>query len=446
MDTQSDIVIVGCGASGALLCAELFRQARSAINVSCLDLRSRLGVGLAYGTLRDEHQLNVPASRMSSRVDQPDHFVQWLQKRRLLEGQPDKFFARRRDFADYLTDSLGQSLRESRHHHGLHHEPHRAVAIHRIHGGWIAALDDGRLLWCERMVLGLGNLPPVGPPPGLAAIADAPGYCHDPWDGSLPVVDPDVPVAVIGSGLSGVDMVLTLVALGHRGPIHVISRHGRWPASHAGPHPPLDLAWTSDSLSDLFGRLRANISRQPDDWRRVIDSIRPKAADLWRGLSEIEKRRFLRHLMSHWQRARHRMPPATERRLQALEASGQLTLHASRRLGARVDDELILLELQGGSKLAVDTVINATGSCNCIDKSHQPLLEQMLAEGVVRPGPASLGLDCTVDGQILNAQGLPQPGLWTLGPLRQGEAFETTAIPEIRVQARDLASRLLACA
>jgi uncharacterized NAD(P)/FAD-binding protein YdhS len=34
--------------------------------------------------------------------------------------------------------------------------------------------------------------------------------------------------------------------------------------------------------------------------------------------------------------------------------------------------------------------------------------------------------------------------LFTLGPLRRGELWETTAVPEIRVQAQLLAKRLVA--
>ncbi|KAG1391318.1 hypothetical protein G6F59_014929 [Rhizopus arrhizus] len=40
-------------------------------------------------------------------------------------------------------------------------------------------------------------------------------------------------VAIVGSGLSMADTVLALVAAGHSGPLHVISRHGLLPLPHA---------------------------------------------------------------------------------------------------------------------------------------------------------------------------------------------------------------------
>jgi uncharacterized NAD(P)/FAD-binding protein YdhS len=45
---------------------------------------------------------------------------------------------------------------------------------------------------------------------------------------------------------------------------------------------------------------------------------------------------------------------------------------------------------------------------------------------------------------VLDAAGTPSPTLFTLGPTLRGIRYETTAIPEIRDQAADLARRLIA--
>jgi len=54
----------------------------------------------------------------------------------------------------------------------------------------------------------------------------------------------------------------------------------------------------------------------------------------------------------------------------------------------------------------------------------------------VRPGPHGIGLDVTPDGRVHRA-------MWTIGPMRRGALWETTAAPEIRAQARALARRLM---
>ncbi|TVQ36617.1 MAG: hydroxyacylglutathione hydrolase [Wenzhouxiangella sp.] len=445
MDPRADVVMIGCGAAGAMLTAELFRRANHQINVTCIEPRARLGSGLAYSTLKDEHQLNVPASRMSARHDEPDDFVSWLHARQLLEHKPSRFFATRRCYADYLTDNLGEALRMGVHHHGLHHEPHRAVSLSRAHGGWLIALDDGTLLWCEEVVLALGNLGPADPPCGLAGIVAAPGYCHDPWAGPWPECDPEAAVAVLGMGLTAVDIVLSLERRGHLGPIHVISRHGRWPAAHADDYKPQ--AWPDGELSGGLSRLLKAVRRRlarEHDWHDVIDGLRPHTARLWRGLSDTEKRRFMRHLYSLWQRARHRMPQRSARILEHLEASGQLVRHATRNLVGKEQGERIRLQSGISKALEVEVLFNARGASTAVAQSRQPLLTSLLAEGLVRPGPAGLGLDCTEEGLLLSRAGLPQSGLWTLGPMRQGVFFETTAVPEIRAQCDALAGRLLA--
>ena len=47
-------------------------------------------------------------------------------------------------------------------------------------------------------------------------------------------------------------------------------------------------------------------------------------------------------------------------------------------------------------------------------------------------------------GRVLDPAGRPGP-VWALGALRRGELWESTAVPEIRAQAQELASALLAC-
>ncbi|MDX6646844.1 MAG: hypothetical protein QOK40_2571 [Miltoncostaeaceae bacterium] len=42
-------------------------------------------------------------------------------------------------------------------------------------------------------------------------------------------------------------------------------------------------------------------------------------------------------------------------------------------------------------------------------------------------------------GALLDPDGVPSRSLFTMGPTRRGHLLESTAIPEIRLQARDLA-------
>jgi uncharacterized NAD(P)/FAD-binding protein YdhS len=93
--------------------------------------------------------------------------------------------------------------------------------------------------------------------------------------------------------------------------------------------------------------------------------------------------------------------------------------------------------------LRVSYVINCTGpECN-YHKLKDPLVVQLFARGLIVPDPLFLGLDVGAGGAILNLLGERVKNLYTLGSPQKGILFETTAVPELRVQAKELASRIL---
>jgi uncharacterized NAD(P)/FAD-binding protein YdhS len=447
MSIIPDVAMIGCGASGALICMQLFRQARKPIHVTCIEPRSRLGAGLAYGTHDSKHLLNVPASRMSVWSDQPDHFVRWLNRRGLLNDDPSSYFPCRRDYADYLTDSLGERLRLSPLHHGLHHEPHRAVGLDPVHGGWLIHLEDGTQLWCRQAVIALGNLPVFEPIAGLRRVVAHPAYVHDPWQHDLSAVEEDQRIVIIGSGLTALDQLMTLERLKHRGAMTVISRSGRWPGTWADQSSPLVAPFSDSSLRGVLHELRQRLATQEAHggcWQDVIDGMRGQTSSLWCGFSDIEKARFCRLLQSIWNRARHKMPPETAERVDTLTRSGQLNLVRCRNLTADADNDQIRLEINGGAEpILADRVINCTGTTTRLRNSRQPLIDQMLESGLFAEGPCGLGLANDETGRLLDRSGRPHRGLFTIGPMRQGSLWESTAIPEIREQAAWLSALVL---
>src|SRR3954447_703392 len=93
---------------------------------------------------------------------------------------------------------------------------------------------------------------------------------------------PDLPVLIVGTGLSMVDLALGMHARGFAGPIIALSRRGLAPQSHAKPGAawPSNLDISADRLSlvRLLRQVRSdvrNAARQGVDWRAVIDGFRP---------------------------------------------------------------------------------------------------------------------------------------------------------------------------
>jgi uncharacterized NAD(P)/FAD-binding protein YdhS len=95
------------------------------------------------------------------------------------------------------------------------------------------------------------------------------------------------------------------------------------------------------------------------------------------------------------------------------------------------------------AELALDVAIPTTGPAMDVRALDDALVRSLLSSGNARPGPHGLGFATADDGAVLGAL---ENRLWTLGGLRRGDLWESTAIPEIRAQARALgetmASRL----
>jgi uncharacterized NAD(P)/FAD-binding protein YdhS len=63
--------------------------------------------------------------------------------------------------------------------------------------------------------------------------------------------------------------------------------------------------------------------------------------------------------------------------------------------------------------------------------------------GLIRPGPAHLGVDALLNGAVMGQNGAASDVLYTLGSSMKGVLWEVLAVPEIRVQAERLARLLL---
>ena len=88
-------------------------------------------------------------------------------------------------------------------------------------------------------------------------------------------------------------------------------------------------------------------------------------------------------------------------------------------------------------------VVNCTGpECN-YHKLKDPLVVQLFARGIIHPDPLFLGLEAGWGGAIQSVTGERVPNLYTLGSPQKGMLYETTAVPEIRTQAKELALRLI---
>jgi len=89
-------------------------------------------------------------------------------------------------------------------------------------------------------------------------------------------------------------------------------------------------------------------------------------------------------------------------------------------------------------------VINTMGPESDYRRIGQPLVVNLQRRGLMRPGPAFLGIDALPNGALIGRDGEASTVLYTLGSTMRGVLWEVLAVPEIRVQAECLAQMILA--
>ncbi|NTX09490.1 FAD/NAD(P)-binding protein [Myxococcus sp. CA056] len=477
MQVQSspwDVAVVGGGASGTLLAIHLLRQARAPFRILLVERGGRVGQGLAYSTRSQRHLLNVPASRMGAFADEPEHFLRWL-RQETPDTEAGDFVPRLR-YGQYLEAVLKETV--ARAPPGVQLETLAGeVTSTREHGGLVTlSTRSGGELVARTVVLALGNASPADLRVADGGLYASPRYHRSPWapDALAGIGEHDA-VLLIGTGLTMVDAVLSLEEMGHQGPLHALSRHGLLPHRH--PRATAPGTYASPGIRDVLRALRHEGLRAPEpshpipvrvrallrvlrhevrlatqagaSWRAVVDALRPVTVPLWQRLDDGERKRFLRHLRAYWDVHRHRMAPDVGDGVERLRAQGRLALSAARVRGFQLDDSgtvRVSVRRRGERReeqLQVHHVVNCTGPEGSVTRHGHPLLKHLAEAGRVRPDALGLGLDTDRHGALLDARGHAGGRLFTLGPLRRGELWETTAVPEIRTQARALAEHLL---
>jgi uncharacterized NAD(P)/FAD-binding protein YdhS len=452
-DTEShcSVAIVGGGFTGTVLAAELLRRDGSMF-VTLIEPAKIAGRGVAYSTSCSWHLLNVPAGNMSAFPEDSQNFLRWARSHYDSEARAEDFLPRR-VYGQYIEAVLRDSIRDNSQRFRLVRDEARAIEISdnlaRIR------FSGEKSITASRVVLALGNFQPSNTP--LSGVPrETRRYLNSAWKiGPVEFEElaQEESILLVGSGLTAVDVAIALRAQEFNGTIHIVSRHGLLPLGHE-IEAPESAAWDRDlpcSIRELLNAVRWEIARaeqQGRDWRCVIDSLRPVTAQIWQSLPLIEKRRFLRHVRPYWDVHRHRIAPRIYEEIRAgLEDSG-IQLHAGRITQYYEEDKAAVVsyrERKSGEvkHLRVGRVINCTTPETDCRKVGSPLLQNLLAVGLVRPDPLSLGLDVAENGALIAEDGQLSHLLYTLGPALKGKLWESIAVPEIREQIARLAATLV---
>jgi len=285
----------------------------------------------------------------------------------------------------------------------------------------------------------------------------------DPLGSGIPPLHAEARVLVVGSGLTALDIVSTLLRRGHRGHIEVVSRHGLRPRAHGpavlgsvepAPERPLDrilgpvpAPWAAGSAAPTARAALARMRRRVREleaagqsWHAAMDELRESVWQVWPRWPRAEKRRFLRTLRPWYDVHRFRAPPQNDAQVRRAEAEGRVAFGAGR---------VQALEAAAGGALTVrfaatagrpersdryGAVVNCSGLDVTAAASSNPFLAALLAQGHLQPDASGIGFAVDAQCRALDADGRSQPTLRVIGPPSAGTFGDPVAVVFIATQ------------
>jgi uncharacterized NAD(P)/FAD-binding protein YdhS len=454
------VVVIGGGLSGTAFAIHLLRDHPALrVRLTVIEPRATLGAGLAYGTRDPQHRINVAASRMSLFAEDAGHFERWLRGQNgEAAADPDavlpdgRLFPRRGRFGAYLAATLDGHLGEAADRVRFRHLRDVATAVRSVGTRHEIRTEGGERLEADLLVLAVGHPAPATPsylaglPPG-ALVADP--WAHE----VLAAVPPDARVLVVGTGLTASDVIASLSARRHRGPIIALSRHGLLPRPRTQQaveaFGDFAAAPATTALA-LLRRVRHAVSErlaQGRPWEDVIDALRRDAGAVWGALSVTERGRLLRHLRSFWDVHRFQSAPQIDAVIEALRRTGQLSVEAGRirrvtpwPTGLRVDwRPRHARGKRRDEPLEVDVIVNCTGPGHRSIVDTNPALASLAAAGLVQPDPHGLGLAVDRTNHPVSVAGEPVRTIFVAGPPARSAHGELMGLPQVSAQPRRIA-------
>ena len=414
------VLIVGGGASAVLTAIALIRAGVTSSNIVIAEPRELLGEGLAYQTRDELHRLNVPTGKLSAIEEQPDDFAEW-------SSAPSYSFMERRSYSTYLRELLGTGIRHI-----------REFVVNLDQGSGeeiIATFEDGGKESFDAVVLAMG-LGKARVPDFLKGVPDSPLIIKDVWDGN-PLPEAKT-IICFGTGLTFIDVSLTHLARNPENRVIAISGSGKLPERHERSQ----ISPFTPTLADVdtLPKLREYLAAAGNSWREAVDGLRPITQEMWRAFSVEEREEFLRTDGSTWFHRRHRIAPEVADRVDAEIADGRIYVVSGKVTDVKCDAGSVTLTLEDGEIYSGDYL------ALCIGRDYElsdPLTLNLLNDGKTVRGPLDMGLSVDIStGLLQKPDGSSYPNIYALGPLRSGEAFESTAIPEIRKQATLIAQSI----
>lgn len=449
------IAIIGGGFTGAAIAHHLDRllDYSHAAEIVVIEPRETIGAGLAYSTDDLTHRINVPASRMSLDPASPGDFDDWLSRIGEAEADTDavladgRRFPRRAAFGRYVAEALAPSLAAGR----IVHRQASVLRVDAVGKGYWLLLSDRSTIEADLVVIASTHPPPAVPEIIATALRGDRRLIRDATQPrAMSNIAADERILIVGTGLTMADVVASLAAAGHRGPITAFSRRGQLSSPHplSATQPFGDfVSVPARSARALVQSIRAAVALAGTRGiapQTVFDALRAQGRGIWAALPLPERKCLVRHLRVFWDARRFRIAPQVQAVLEDLQRRGQFTAIAAKAVKVTPVDDGIIVTLEprrGDAPLMVtcDRVIITTGPAHGALLRKVPYLTSLADAGLVKADDVGLGLQTDLRGRAVRKDCSATDTLLVGGPLARGAFGELMGLPEVAHYAVELA-------
>jgi uncharacterized NAD(P)/FAD-binding protein YdhS len=456
------VAIIGGGASGVLVCLNLLKNCKTPLKIVVINSGGKLVTGLAYHLDAGNNLLNVMSSKMSAFQDDPDHFMRWLTTQKSVKGVISKPLAEsyvpRKMFGEYLKSVWEKALTQKSEAIEVKVIHNHALGIKkRSYGSFTINLNGGKEIDGDYVILATGNVLPRNPPILNLSFYQSKKYFNNPWLPSfVENLDFAKDIFIIGNGLTMADTVLSLMEKKYDGVIYSLSPNGFRILPHEHPNIPYDdLIKELNDPKSLYQMMKLvnkhiktikKLGLKPE---AVIDSLRPLTQSLWLGFSHDEKKQFISRIRHLWGVARHRLPAQSYEIIEKMKNARKLVIYAGYVVDMTEENGSCRIEFfekktKTVQSISVGRVINCTGPEVDIQKMDDILFKNLIKSNLISPDPLNMGIEADPRTlQVLNGEHERDDSFFAIGSLLRGLLWESTAIPEIRSQAKNIADQII---
>lgn len=469
------VTIVGAGFSGTLSAIRLLHFADAPLEICLIEREEGYrygGVAFGWASTNWEHMLNIQAGRITLRRERPEDFLEWANEEADRSDWPQKWqyhtfgvacVVPRRIFRQYLAERLRDAATDAHAEVSLRELSGEVIDVRRQGDGYVVkyadAAEQGGVhdLLSDQVILATGHLSPVQAP-FYHRIRDCERFLADPYARGaqdwFQAVGAEESVLVTGSALSAFDTVISLIHAGHRGQILICSRgghmHGTYPVDHehdiwqARRPPFLDAKKLTpeavvEGIKAEYAHLRDEHGVEPGSAldavfpERVMKAWEPYVIEL---ISRMDAR-DVRMLLDRYKSLIVTNRTSTVREIGGVVRSRMRGYHGAPKtvdvLSAGIQD---MRPVEDGTKIrvvfadqpdiVVDRVVNCLGNQTDYERPGHPLWHGLVnGHGYAQPQTKThRGIEVGTHGELISADGTAATGLFSVGPMRQGD--ETT--------------------